>query len=209
MTTVPMQSGRRVSTLATEPLRTFKFHVLFSPVTTYSPTQTTNLWDEKTLGGFMSVSGLSVTTDSISYREGGYNTTAHQVPGLTQFSPINMQRGMMKGSSQAIQSMGRVFSATSGRADRVASDANPNYRYNIRIRVLNHPRDIVSGVEDITNAGMQFTVFNAWLASVAYSDLNAGENGVFVEQMSWVHEGFEASILGGADDTDNIGPVPS
>jgi hypothetical protein len=38
---------------------------------------------------------------------------------------------------------------------------------------------------------MRFKVYNAWITSVAYSDLNAGDNALFVEQMVLVHEGFD------------------
>jgi len=40
---------------------------------------------------------------------------------------------------------------------------------------------------------MRFTVFNAWPTSIAYSDLNAGDNALFVEQMTLVHEGFDVT----------------
>jgi phage tail-like protein len=38
---------------------------------------------------------------------------------------------------------------------------------------------------------MRFKVYNAWPTAVAYSDLNAGDNAIFVEQMTLVHEGFD------------------
>ena len=38
---------------------------------------------------------------------------------------------------------------------------------------------------------MRFKVFNAWPTTVAYSDLNAGDNALYVEQMTLVHEGFD------------------
>jgi len=191
---MPIQDARRLSTLKTEPLRNFKFHVKFTPVDTYTGAIGEDLWTESTMGGFTSISGLSVTTDPISYREGGYNTSVHQIPGLTTFTPISMQRGVMKGNAQAIKSMGRLFSATSDRAGQVASDTLPNFRYQIDVYVFDHPRDLGRSATDISQAAAQFTVYNAWIASVAYSDLQAGENGIFVEQMSWVHEGFEASL---------------
>jgi phage tail-like protein len=38
---------------------------------------------------------------------------------------------------------------------------------------------------------MRFKVYNAWPTTVAYSDLNAGDNALYVEQMTLVHEGFD------------------
>jgi hypothetical protein len=36
-------------------------------------------------------------------------------------------------------------------------------------------------------------VYNAWPTALAYSDLNAGDNSLLVEQMTLVHEGFDVS----------------
>lgn len=60
----------------TDPLRAFKFHVIInSPLITQSNVNT------HVALGFMSVSGLGVQTDIISYRQGGYNTTTQKMPG--------------------------------------------------------------------------------------------------------------------------------
>lgn len=59
--------------LATDPLRNFKFNVnIMHP----------NLSGFASLG-FMTVSGLNITTEVIPYREGGMNTTTQKMPGLT------------------------------------------------------------------------------------------------------------------------------
>jgi hypothetical protein len=44
---------------------------------------------------------------------------------------------------------------------------------------------------------MRFKVYNAWISQLAYSDLNAGDNAILVEQMTLVHEGFE--VIWGTD----------
>jgi len=96
----------RFSTLATDPLRSFRFYAEFNKVGTEdtftSKIQTsasaTTASGQSTgwVGGFSSISGLNITTQSIQYREGGYNTTVHQVPGMTTFSPITFQRGVLR-----------------------------------------------------------------------------------------------------------------
>lgn len=184
---------RRFSTLQTEPLRNFKFHVVFTPKG--NPIEASGnqaQWKESTMGGFTSVSGLTQTTEAIAYREGGYNTSVHQMAGITTFSPISFQRGVMYGSSQALKTMEKIYQVPSGTS--VVSGVE-NYRYDIDIYVLHHPRDMTELNDGfVDNAAMQFRVYNAWLTTVAYSDLNAGENGFLVEQMAWVHEGWEAKI---------------
>jgi phage tail-like protein len=41
---------------------------------------------------------------------------------------------------------------------------------------------------------MRIEVYNAWPTAVAYSDLNAGDNALLVEQMTLVHEGFNINF---------------
>ena len=75
--------------------------------------------------------------------------------------------------------------------------ADQNFRCDLEIQVLSHPIP-KAGPEDTTAAAsdhtaMRFHVYNAWPTAVAYSDLNAGDNALFVEQMTLVHEGFDVN----------------
>lgn len=196
------------SQLSTDPIRNFRFLVQFEPHATFN-----NVTWRPTLG-FTSISGLAVQTESIPYREGGYNTTIHQIPGQTTFSPITMQRGVMLGTQQNLQWMRRLFSV--GERDTAAT--NPGFRSDITIWVLNHPQVNSAGSEIGANISsgygtglpgdqllddaqkknetpvMRFKVYNAWPTAVAYSDLNAGDNALVVEQCTFVHEGFDVSL---------------
>jgi phage tail-like protein len=184
------------SKLETDPLRNFRFLVTFSPLDSgdFTSSAMTNL--TKATMGFVSVSGLSVTTDSIAYREGGYNTTVHQMPGQTSFSQLTLQRGVMLGNRQAWDWMRMLFATVQGGADVSATD---NFRCEIDIQVLSHPvaKAAASSANSTNTAdehtAMRFKVYNAWITSLAYSDLNAGDNAIFVEQMTLVHEGFDTS----------------
>ena len=178
------------STLITDPIRNFRFLVQFKPQGTIP---TLDALKGVTLG-FTSVSGLSVTTDSIPYREGGYNTTVHQIPGQTTFTPITLQRGVILGTNQNWEWMRNMFAtvAAGGSTRSIAQ----NFRCNLEVQVLSHPIPS-AGEEDNSSAtdhvAMRFEVYNAWPTSVAYSDLNAGDNALFVEQMTLVHEGFDVN----------------
>ena len=179
------------STLATDPVRNFRFLVNFLPHDNTDATKNVTI-----PMGFTSVSGLAVTTDSIPYREGGYNTTVHQIPGQTSFTPLTLQRGVMLGTDHNWKWMKQLFATVQGGGSTLG--AGTTFRCDIEIQVLNHP---VSGaVGDITNdanttpsdeVAMRFMVYNAWPTTVAYSDLNAGDNALYVEQMTLVHEGFD------------------
>lgn len=180
------------STLTTDPLRNFRFLVTFYPQDSSNTTLTKALNKDLTFG-FTSVSGMSITTDSIPYREGGYNTTVHQIPGQSTFTPITLQRGVMLGKSQNWDWMRQLFATITATATTRA--VNQNFRCDLEIEVLSHPIP-AAGVEDGApetkdHTAMRFRVYNAWPTTVAYSDLNAGDNALFVEQMTLVHEGFD------------------
>ena len=182
------------STLATDPVRNFRFLVTFKP----QDTSNTGLGTMTIPMGFTSVSGLAVTTDSIPYREGGYNTTVHQIPGQTSFTPLTLQRGVILGSKQNWDWMKQLFATVQAGGSTLA--LGKNFRCDIEIAVLNHPvpsqgANVTTGTGAVTGASddvaMRFRVYNAWPTTVAYSDLNAGDNALFVEQMTLVHEGFD------------------
>ncbi len=176
------------STLATDPIRNFRFLVSFAATDT---TNTAISMATATLG-FTSVSGLAVTTDSIPYREGGFNTTVHQIPGQTSFQPITLQNGVVIGKREKWDWMRNLFATVQGGATRTLAGG---FRCDMTIKVLAHPVPALSATEiaGTSDVAMQFKVYNAWPTAVAYSDLNAGDNSLFVEQMTLVHEGFDAS----------------
>jgi phage tail-like protein len=180
------------SSLATDPIRNFRFLVVFKP---HNAAQL-NLTGGVVPIGFTSVSGLSVTTDSIPYREGGYNTTVHQIPGQTTFAPISLQRGVTLGSTQNWDWMRKLFRTVqaSGSATTLT-----DFRADVEIQVLSHPiaganPEDMNGNKGGDHVALRFNVYNAWITSVAYSDLNAGDNAIFVEQMTLVHEGFDVNF---------------
>jgi len=168
--------------LDTDPLRNFKFLVQFSHKGV----------DGKPVGftlGFTSVSGLSLTTDSIPYRQGGYNTTAQQIPGQTSFTPVTFQRGVLIGTRQNWDWMKQLFTVNLGSAAGIGSSASVYrpFRGDIKIFVLEHP--ITDGAAH--NSPFRVNLNNAWPTSISYSDLNAADNAFVVEQMTVVHEGFD------------------
>lgn len=190
------------STLTTDPIRNFRFLVTFTPLT--SPGGAPTSAATQALGnavsfGFTSVSGLSVTTDSIPYREGGYNTTVHQIPGQTSFTPITLQRGVILNTTQNWDWMRNMFATVQGNGTTRA--ATENFRCDVEIAVLSHPvpganpEDTTASQSDHT--AMRFHVYNCWPTNVAYSDLNAGDNALFVEQLTLVHEGFDIKWASG------------
>ena len=189
------------SSLITDPLRNFRFLVTFKPLNgtdSAASTAITNLGSATF--GFTSVSGMAVTTDSIPYREGGYNTTVHQIPGQTTFAPISLQRGVILSTSQNWDWMRNMFATVQGGG--TTRGVGQDFRCDLEIQVLSHPIPGLGSEGSAPTGGtlagkdhvaMRFHVYNCWPTSVAYSDLNAGDNALFVEQMTLVHEGFDVN----------------
>lgn len=179
----------RFSSVATDPLRSFRFHVEF-----LAPQQGSKVSDKITgfKGGFTQISGLGINTQSIAYREGGYNTTIHQVPGMTTFNPITLNRGVIVGNDQGINWMRHLFAAAAG--DGIALGDN-DFRCDLKIYVMDHPA-ASNATATTTGAGgsntpkMGFHVHNAWISTLNYSDLDAGGNNLMVETIGLVHEGL-------------------
>ena len=181
------------SSLLTDPIRNFRFLVTFQP---HDVSNANNSWYKESIKlGFTSVSGLAVTTDSIPYREGGYNTTVHQIPGQTTFAPITLQRGVLLNTTQNWDWMRKLFATVQGGSSKAIGES---FRADLEVEVLSHPiagsgsgAGVGGGVASDDHVAMRFKVYNAWPTAVAYSDLNAGDNAIFVEQMTLVHEGFD------------------
>jgi phage tail-like protein len=183
-----------VSTLLTDPVRNFKFLVSFNPTDGAKDT----LWGSK-FGqmGFVSLSGLSITTEPIAYREGGYNTNVHQIPGQSAFTPISLSKGVMIGQPDNALWMKRLFSVLTPSA---TTGVGASFRCDLDIQVLSHPNPkAYGGTGDTSEAttandqhtSMRFKVYNAWISSLSYSNLDAGSNTLMVEEMTLVHEGWD------------------
>jgi phage tail-like protein len=177
---MPSSIINRFSTIATDPLRSFRFYAEF----TAKGTAFSDRIDKGWTGGFSNISGLNITTQAIQYREGGYNTTVHQVPGMTTFSPIVFQRGVLDGNDQAITWMRGLFSAASG--DGLAT-AGKSFRVDINIYVMDHPN---ANANNANIPKMGFKVHNAWITNLNYTDLNANDGALLFESMQLVHEGL-------------------
>ena len=172
---MPVTQKSSIAHLATDPLRNFKF------LTTIRPPSGAAI-DL----GFMSVSGLNITVDVIAYREGGYNTTTQKMPGQADFSPITLSRGVAVGHTEDIDWMKQLFTVMQGTGPAAAGN---DFRRIIDVQILDHP---------VTAANVPikawFRIFNAWPTSVAWSDLDAGANQLFISQLVLAHEGFDYTL---------------
>jgi phage tail-like protein len=109
--------------------------------------------------------------------------------------------------------MRKLFATIQGNG--TSTGQNENFRADVEIQVLSHPipgsgsrEELTGGVNGTStdHVAMRFKVYNAWITSVAYSDLNAGDNAILVEQLTLVHEGFDVNW---ATSLDGSGSAPA
>lgn len=188
-----------LSTLATDPIRNFKFLVNI----VHDVQDSTDGNKTKTVGfdlGFTSVSGFSATTNAIPYRQGGYNTAPQMIPGQTSFTPISFQRGVLLGKKQDWDWFRQLFAMTEGSGDNGGSRVDNNgygFRaYKVKVLVMPHPRPDNWDLKAIA----KFVVYNAWPTSISFSDLNAGDNAFIVSNMTLAHEGWKFHLDPESDD---------
>lgn len=170
--------------LKTDPLRSFRFNVTIGDA---NKNRFANI-------GFMSVSGVSSTIDVIPYREGGYNSSPHKLPGQADFSPVTFSRGLAVGDKQMMDWLGELFSYAQG---DTAGDSTNDFRADVLVEIKSHPSKGGGGA--VQSA---FKLHEAWPTSVAFSDLDAGANTVIIQQMTLVHEGIEFGIATDLTNTD-------
>ena len=173
-----MASTSSIGHLATDPLRNFKFLVDIAHPTIPS-------FGGASMG-FMSVSGLNITTEVIPYREGGMNTTTQKMPGQSDFAPITLSRGVIVGDAKMLDWMKQLFTVQQGTG---FGGAAIDFRANMLIKVLDHPATV--GPVPVKAI---FKVYNAWPTAIAFSDLDAGANAILVQQMTLAHEGFDYNL---------------
>lgn len=177
----------------TDPLRNFKFQVQFVP-----PANNPNVGViNPATFGFMSVSGLNASTETIPYREGGMNTAPHKFPGQTDFGPLTFMTGVYANPNnpgdvrtQLWDLQQQLFALNWGGGTLRPGD---DFRFDVIIRVLDHP--VTSGpasgsANSPDGARLAGKAYNCWISAFALGDLNAGDNAILVQQITVVHEGF-------------------
>lgn len=178
-----------------DPIRNFKFQVLINASGGLG-TYTQGL--EKL--GFAAMSGLSVNNEMVGYREGGMNTHPHKFVGQSDFAPVTFSRGVF--ANQAQMYKWQQFMHAWNQGDGTIGGSSPadyGYRCDILVKVFDHPNSsgTYSNPESVDSnaprpgsARFGFKLFNCWPGAYSLSDLNAGDSGILVQQLTVHHEGF-------------------
>ena len=171
-----------------DPIRNFKFQTEFSHPNTELDNGLLSI-------GFTSIDGLSMTTDVSAYREGGWNTNPHKLPGQTDFSPISCSTGVFANKPGVWELAKQMFSVQWGQGTLgQTGGTDGEFRFDMNIRVLDHPvtkAGYDGNPQNYNTSVLGFKVYNAWVASVAFGGLNAGDNGILINSMTIHHEGLE------------------
>jgi phage tail-like protein len=170
-----------------DPIRNFKFNVQ----------AVTETGDPFAKMGFMSVEGIAMNTEMVAYREGGWNTSPHKLPGQTDFSPLTMSTGVYYNDASMWNLARRMFSVQWGAGSLGFQGGDiTQFRYDLIVRVMAHPvtQGGASGSDPnapYAGAILAYRFVNCWTASVGFSGLNASGNEIIVQQMTVHHEGFQ------------------
>lgn len=215
------------TTQRTDPLRNFKFRVQIIPKSQNTNLSTQlNKIDEL---GFAQVSGISVTNEIITYREGGMNTHPHKMVAQSDFAPVSFARGAFSnnnGNSQDQMWKWQKFIHAwlgGGVSGEPGLAVGEDYRCDVIVRVYDHPHTATETNNQTNGAGnnlryqydggetgdkstlvpgtvkLQFKLYNAWPGAYALTDLNAGDNGILIQSMTVHHEGFYIDWSGTED----------
>lgn len=118
--------------------------------------------------GFSEVSGLSVETDVVEYRDGS-SPEFHKIkmPGMQKFGNITLKRGIFQGDNDYYKWWNTVALNTIERRD-------------VTISLLNENHEPV----------VVWKIKNAWPSKVQSTDLKSDDNGVAIESIELAHEGL-------------------
>jgi hypothetical protein len=167
-----------------DPLRNFKFQVEIFHSNSELQSGIGNM-------GFTSVDGLNMSTEMIPYREGGWNTNPHKMVGMTDFSPVTLSSGVFYQKPGMWNLAKQIFAVQWGNG---SIDMNTDYRFDMLIRVFDHPVTKGDGAAvrgDVSGAVLAFQLYNAWVANVAFSGLDSLTNSILVSNMTVHHEGLD------------------
>jgi len=123
---------------------------------------------EATIGGFTEVSGLTVETDVIEFRDGAskqYNKM--KIPGMQKFSNITLKRGTFH-----------------------KENAFFDWWNTVALNTISRRTVTISLLDEEHKAIVTWTIINAWPVKVQSSDLKSDDNGVAIETIELAHEGF-------------------
>jgi phage tail-like protein len=144
-----------------DPYKNFKFRVK---------------WDGRYVAGVSKISGLRRTTEVIHHREGGDPSSTRKSPGLTEFAPITLERGVTH-DAEFENWANKVWSLGAG-----AEVALKDFRKDIVLELYNEAGQLV----------LAYKIFRCWVSQYEIlPDLDANANAIAIEHINLENEGWE------------------
>ena len=126
-------------------------------------------WKDNETVGFSEVTGLSVETDIIEYRDGESKKMSFiKMPGMQKYTNISLKRGTLKSDNSFFEWWNTVA-------------LNTIERRTVTISLLNEKHEPV----------VTWKVQNAFPVKVDGGSLNAKSNEILMESIDLAHEGLE------------------
>lgn len=158
-----------------------KFRFLVTILSSGSVTTVSN-------GGFSEVILPKVNITEIKYRENVHGATFIKKPGLANYEPVTLRRGVIQGDRDLYDWFKEVFdysSSTNKYMEALSSFAvipvqNPGFRRDI----------VISAVTRDGKTPKHWVIYNAMPTSYTPGSLNASEDGKMIEELAFTYEGF-------------------
>ena len=146
-----------------DPYKNFKFRVK---------------WDGRYVAGVSKISGLRGTTEVIQHREGGDPSSSRKSPGLTEFAPITLERGVTH-DPEFEKWANKVWTLGAGRGAEVSLK---DFRKDIVLEVYNEAGQLV----------LAYKIHRCWISEYEIlPDLDANANAIAIERIKLENEGWE------------------
>ena len=159
-----MPTGFVVNAQRVDPYKNFKFRVK---------------WDGRTVCGVSKVGSLKRTTEVVTHREGGQNSTDYKSPGRTTYEGLTLERGITHDTE---------FEQWANMVHPYAGDAGMdlvNYKRELILEVMNEKGHVA----------LRYFLHNCWVSEfTAVPDLDANANAVAIETIKIELEGWERDV---------------
>jgi phage tail-like protein len=147
-----------------DPYKSYKFRVV---------------WDGRPVLGVSKVGALKRTTNVVTYREGGENSTNHKSPGQTEYDGLTLERGITHDTE---------FEKWANLVHPYAGDPAKDlvgYKKDLVLEVMNEKGQVA----------LRYFLHSCWVSEfTAVPDLDASANAVAVETMKLELEGWERDL---------------
>jgi phage tail-like protein len=148
-----------------DPYKNFKFRVK---------------WDGKYVAGVSRVSALRRTTEPVTHREGGDESTSRKSPGRTEYEAITLERGVTHDVAFE-QWANKVWNYESGPSTGSETSLK-DFRKDIILEVYNEAGQLV----------LAYKIFRCWVSEYqALPELDANANAVAIQTLKLENEGWE------------------